>query len=359
MARWKEPIARLSNAEMETTGHFWEARFGCRELVDDAAVLTCNLYLDLNQLRAGMAESLEDSRHSAIRNRILAAKEREARRSLAAFAEASESDRHVFSEADAQELFADCWLAPLSDEGPLLTADALPSVPGDFAPTATGLLLPVGVEQEVSADEVAELQAADRPEGQAMPPESQPPGSQPPGARPDAVESHTTAGETPSAELLVQEEGAPQGKDSETVPSSAAQTAAVGQQAGGPRRRLWPRLQRPRASDAPLMAVPWEEYQRVLETLARTTLEGAAALGSTVVTGGGGESLAGVLERWGMQPEAWLAEFHQLESRCPRAMGTASHLRERAAQVGRRWLRGVGWCREIFLDRPRPSDAFT
>ena len=34
--------------------------------------------MDLNQIRAGLADSLEDARHSAVRQRILAAKEREA-----------------------------------------------------------------------------------------------------------------------------------------------------------------------------------------------------------------------------------------------------------------------------------------
>jgi len=48
MARWKEPMARLCNAESDNSGHFWEARFKCRELLDDEAVLTCSIYVDLN-----------------------------------------------------------------------------------------------------------------------------------------------------------------------------------------------------------------------------------------------------------------------------------------------------------------------
>ncbi len=76
MARWKEPIARMCNSEMDTSGHFWEGRFHSRELLDDEAVLTCSFYVDLNQLRAGLADSLEASRHSAIFQRIVAAKRR-------------------------------------------------------------------------------------------------------------------------------------------------------------------------------------------------------------------------------------------------------------------------------------------
>ncbi|MFO7906031.1 MAG: hypothetical protein R6U98_25455, partial [Pirellulaceae bacterium] len=74
MGRSKEPIARLCNAEMGVDGHFWNQRFGCRELLDDSAVLVCHLYVDLNQINAGLADSLPDSRHSGICNRIAAAK---------------------------------------------------------------------------------------------------------------------------------------------------------------------------------------------------------------------------------------------------------------------------------------------
>ena len=58
---------------------FGTRRFKSRELLDDAAVLTRSMYVDLNQVRAGLATSLEESRHSAIRQRILAAKDQEAR----------------------------------------------------------------------------------------------------------------------------------------------------------------------------------------------------------------------------------------------------------------------------------------
>jgi REP element-mobilizing transposase RayT len=58
MARWKEPIARVCNSEMDTSGHFWEGRFHSRELLDEEAVLTCSFYVDLNQVRAGLADSL-------------------------------------------------------------------------------------------------------------------------------------------------------------------------------------------------------------------------------------------------------------------------------------------------------------
>lgn len=36
MARWKEPIARLANAESGTKGHFYAQRFGSRELLESS-----------------------------------------------------------------------------------------------------------------------------------------------------------------------------------------------------------------------------------------------------------------------------------------------------------------------------------
>ena len=72
-----------------------------------------------------MADSLEASRHSAIRQRILAAKEREARASYEDVRTRDVAAGGDFSLAQAQLLFADCYLAPLAVDGPLLTTDAL------------------------------------------------------------------------------------------------------------------------------------------------------------------------------------------------------------------------------------------
>ena len=126
MARWKEPIARMCNAEMKTKGHFWEARFGSRELLDQAAVLTGSLYIDVNQLAAGMVDTLEASEYAAIRHRILAARRSEACISHEAFlAEESDIDCEL-SLAEIEALYRACCLSPITGDGPLLTTDSLP-----------------------------------------------------------------------------------------------------------------------------------------------------------------------------------------------------------------------------------------
>jgi REP element-mobilizing transposase RayT len=66
-----EPIARWANAEDKVTGRFWEGRFKSQALLDEAAVIAAMAYVDLNPVRAGMAETPEESDYTSIQQRIL------------------------------------------------------------------------------------------------------------------------------------------------------------------------------------------------------------------------------------------------------------------------------------------------
>ena len=65
-----EPIARQANLEDGCTGHFWEARFHSQPLRSEAELLTAMAYVDLNPVRAGIANTPEQSEYTSIRARM-------------------------------------------------------------------------------------------------------------------------------------------------------------------------------------------------------------------------------------------------------------------------------------------------
>lgn len=65
-----ETIARMANKEDGAKGRFWEGRFKSQALLDEQAILSVMAYVDLNPVRARMAEGLEDSQHTSIQRRI-------------------------------------------------------------------------------------------------------------------------------------------------------------------------------------------------------------------------------------------------------------------------------------------------
>ena len=65
-----EPIARRANREDGVKGRFWEGRFKSIALLDEAAVVACTAYVDLNPFRAGIADRVEDATCTSLNRRL-------------------------------------------------------------------------------------------------------------------------------------------------------------------------------------------------------------------------------------------------------------------------------------------------
>ncbi|QDV43037.1 hypothetical protein Enr13x_28890 [Stieleria neptunia] len=103
-------IAQRAHMEDDTKGHFFEERFKAIPLVDEEAVLACSVYVDLNLIRACIAETVELSDHSSGQLRVEA---------VQASQQAPQEDSKVSADgetqaADPQARRADAFLSPVN-----------------------------------------------------------------------------------------------------------------------------------------------------------------------------------------------------------------------------------------------------
>lgn len=95
-----EPIARRSNLEDEVDGRFWQGRFKSQALLDEGAVLSAMAYVDLNPIRANIADTPENSEFTSIYERIKSVKS-----DLGNFQQAKQPENLVpFSSKEAHHL---------------------------------------------------------------------------------------------------------------------------------------------------------------------------------------------------------------------------------------------------------------
>ena len=87
-----QKIGTRANREDQEVGKFFQGRFKAVRLLDDEAILACSVYVDLNPIRASVAESIESSMFTSGKLRFEAAKDTGNTDGFLAPVQVSESD---------------------------------------------------------------------------------------------------------------------------------------------------------------------------------------------------------------------------------------------------------------------------
>jgi hypothetical protein len=108
MKSLSEHIARKANAEDNITGRFWEGRFKCQALLNQKAILAAMTYVDLNPVRAKLAEGISSSGFTSVkqRNRQIQKHAELANQPLQPLIGTKSFNMPAITEADYVELFS-------------------------------------------------------------------------------------------------------------------------------------------------------------------------------------------------------------------------------------------------------------
>ena len=118
MRELNQYIAVKANREEGLTGAFFDGRFKSQYLADDNALLTCMIYIDLNPVRAKIANSIEDSIYTSGYDRMNA---HTAQKNLDAIAETKYKNENSLTYHQKKEIKTEkknikraSWLSPLA-----------------------------------------------------------------------------------------------------------------------------------------------------------------------------------------------------------------------------------------------------
>jgi hypothetical protein len=110
----KEPLARLANRQDKTRGAFFESRFKSVAILDDEALLSACVYIDLNPVAAKIAAAPETSDYTSIKKRV----EHVEAQGQTVRLEAAQ-DGSVAGSRAAGNLEESLWICPIEDRSPL------------------------------------------------------------------------------------------------------------------------------------------------------------------------------------------------------------------------------------------------
>ncbi|WP_397570597.1 transposase [Schlesneria sp. T3-172] len=89
-----QTVAMRANHEDQEIGRFWQSRFRAVRLLDEAALVACAAYVDLNPIRAAMADRLETSDYTSVQRRLQAQQPRSASRETTKPSDASTAEKN-------------------------------------------------------------------------------------------------------------------------------------------------------------------------------------------------------------------------------------------------------------------------
>jgi REP element-mobilizing transposase RayT len=326
MQIWCSYIGRRANRETEKTGRFFEERFKSVRLLDEAAVLACALYIDLNPIRAGMADTPETSDYTSAQARIVGRKQRLAR-ALAMGLDASALTQDgglpvdVLCEDPAD---ADSWLGRLTlDAEERLTQHLAQWFEG--ADSIEWEHLPPADPTEATTTNAAEAHV-----------ESQAPQTSLNSPQNSAEQAHSAAAELSAASTLPSDIGLPaqfsplqQRSTSDQSPVAKRPPHSLAQKVRQSLTGLLP-FPAPRASNKGLLSLTLDAYLELLDWTGRQLHPDKKG---TIPA-----NTPPILERLGLKIPGWLDLVDNISRWFGVAVGRIELLEQEASRVGRNWL---------------------
>jgi hypothetical protein len=135
-----EHLAQRANAEDQCKGRFWEGRFKSQALLDEGALLTCMSYVDLNPIRAGLANTPEQSDFTSIQERIKAYAKHQNKRKAKLAPKAQPTNLYPFKKprekdpAKGIDFELNDYLCLVDWTGRAIREDKNGAIPNDLAP---------------------------------------------------------------------------------------------------------------------------------------------------------------------------------------------------------------------------------